>query len=119
MVLKKINRPKNLAKKSPRTVSLVKMISYLIKPNGHQLPAKNDNLAQNPGVSGDKIAGVKNVQKYDMVVEDVNIDSENEEWDTKNPSQLRNLNSDDSSNGEGNAESNNKDKFGTEPVFMP
>ncbi len=47
------------------------------------------NLAQNTGVTYDKIPKVKNVQNYDVMVEDVNYDSENEECDNNNPTQLR------------------------------
>ena len=48
-------------------------------------------------MSDEKIGGVKNVQNYDVVVKDVNYDSENEKWDDKNPPQIFIKDSDDSS----------------------
>ena len=38
---------------------------------------ENANLAQNTGVADIKTGGVKNVQNYDLVVKDVDYDSEN------------------------------------------
>ena len=71
---------------------------------------KSFNLAQNIGVSDDKIAAVKNVQNYDDVVEDVNYDSENEEWDNENLPQMIVHNSNYNSNEEINTKSDvNKD----------
>ncbi len=70
-------------------------------------------------MANEKIGGAKNIQNYDLVVEDVNYDSENEEWDNKNPPQMIVHDSNNSSNEESNIKSNYEDNSGFKPMFVP
>ena len=80
---------------------------------------QNANLAQNTGVADDKIRGVKSNQNCDVVIKDVDYDSENLEWDNEYLPQLLTHYSKDSSNKESDAESNDEEDLGLKSVSIP